>query len=574
MSAPPESLYYGARSVDGVGVMQVKCIETMEAFVALKDNWEAVFAADPHAQHFLSHGWLRRFLARKKRWFILALKEKDPGAPFVAFFPLRLQTRQDKDGLFFDEIVMAGNYAADYTGFLCLPEYERYAVAGFCKVLRQQVWKEIKLDYFNGPPERREAVIRALEGPRVMFRRRTPLNEQKIDATICPQIHLPESWDTYLERHMSSQTRQKLRRFLRKVEGGDEFRITHADAATIDRDLTILFDFWRTRWSPVKGVERTEELIRSTRQMLMDCFEEGDLDVPVLWHGERPLAALANIVDAGKKAIRFYITGRDETWTTPSPGLILHGYCIRRAIADGFRLYDFLRGNEPYKYMFGVEEHRISCVEFKTRDGKNLGGKLNPNSIDFVYRQALDFNRRGKRVDAERAFRQVVEAAPDHLGAEFGLANLQVLRGNLPEAEEAFRALLPRTPDPRPVLMRLADVCLARSAYPRAIEALRDVLRLEPYKGEALYKLGVASLVLGERDAARQAWSQLVEHGAPAGTRTDYVEKARRALNRLPVARRPNRGILVNPPPAPAAGIDVQAFLMMTRRKTGAAFLN
>src|SRR5690606_37894165 len=98
----------------------------------------------------------------------------------------------------------------------------------------------------------------------------------------------------------------------------------------------------------------------------------------------------------------------------------------------------------------------------------------------------------------------------------FGLANLQVLRGNLAEAEEAFRALLPRTPDPRPVLMRLADVCLARSAYPRAIEALRDVLRLEPYKGEALYKLGVASLVLGEREAARQAWSQLVEHSAPA----------------------------------------------------------
>lgn len=557
--------------------MQVQCIETMESFVALKDNWEAVFSADPHAQHFLSFRWLKRFMARKKRWFILALKEKDPGAPFVAFFPLRLQTKQDKEGLFYDEIVMAGNYAADYTGFLCLPDYERHAVLGFSKYLKQQVWKEIKFDYFDGPPERREALIRAMQGPKVMFRNKVPVNEQNIDNTICPRVRLPDSWDAYLEQHMSSQTRQKLRRFLRKVEGGDEFRITHPDAATIDRDLGILLDFWRIRWAPVKGAEKTEALIENTRQVLMDCFEEGDLDVPVLWHGDRPLAALANVIDARKKTILFYITGRDEAWTTPSPGLILHGYCIRRAIANGFRFYDFLRGNEPYKYMFGVEEHRIGCIEFKTRDGRNLGGKLNPNSIDFVYRRALDFNRRGKPAEAERAFQQVFEAAPDHLGAEFGLANLQFQRGNLAEAEAAFRTLLPRTPDPRPVLMRLADIHLARSAYPDAIDCLRDVLRREPRRGEALYKLGVASLAIGKRDAAKEAWTRLVEDGASAETRTDYVEKAKRALGRLPVAKRPNRSILLNTPPvSPAMGrgaVDVQPLPMLKRLKSGTASL-
>lgn len=557
--------------------MQVQCIETMESFVALKDDWEAVFAADPHAQHFLSFGWLRRFIARRKRWFILALKEKEPGAPFVAFFPLRLQTKQGNDGLFYDEIVMAGNYAADYTGFLCLPEYERYAVAGFSKYLKQQVWKEIKFDYFDGPPERREALTRAMHGPKVMFRNKVPVNEQNIDNTICPRVRLPDSWDAYLEQHMSSQTRQKLRRFLRKVEGGEEFRITHADATTIDRDLTVLFDFWRTRWAPIKGAEKTEALIENTRQMLMDCFEEGNLDVPVFWHGERPLAALANVIDKRKKTILFYITGRDEEWTTPSPGLILHGYCIRKAIADGFRLYDFLRGNEPYKYMFGVEEHRIGCIEFKTRDGKNLGGKLNPKSIDFVYRRALDFNRRGKRAEAELAFRQVFDAAPDHLGAEFGLANLQFQRGKLSEAEVAFRTLLPRASDPQPVLMRLADVYLARSAYPEAIDSLREVLRREPERSEALYKLGVASLAIGQRDAAAKAWSQVVEHGASDETKTDYVEKAERALGRLPVAKRPNRSIMLNKLPVASStdkgAIDTQPLPMLKRLKSGTASL-
>ncbi|MGO7778212.1 GNAT family N-acetyltransferase, partial [Rhizobium johnstonii] len=95
-------------------------------------------------------------------------------------------------------------------------------------------------------------------------------------------------------------------------------------------------------------------------------------------HGDQPLGALANIIYRQKKAILFYITGRDENWKTQSPGLILHGYCIRRAIEHGFKTYDLLRGNEPYKYMFGVEERRISCTLFRTSNGQNLHGVLNP----------------------------------------------------------------------------------------------------------------------------------------------------------------------------------------------------
>ncbi|MGO7208040.1 GNAT family N-acetyltransferase, partial [Rhizobium ruizarguesonis] len=198
------------------------------------------------------------------------------------------------------------------------------------------------------PAGRREKMIEALQGPEVMFRDSSPKNSENIDNTICPIVPLPASFDDYLEQRMSSQTRQKLRRFLRKVEGDDLYRITMATAETINRDMDILFNLWRTKWSTRKGAERTERLIITTREMLMDSFNSGNLDVPVLWYGDQPLGALANIVDRQKKAILFYITGRDENWKTPSPGLILHGYCIRRAIEDGFKSYDFLRGNEPY----------------------------------------------------------------------------------------------------------------------------------------------------------------------------------------------------------------------------------
>ncbi|TIX38767.1 MAG: GNAT family N-acetyltransferase, partial [Mesorhizobium sp.] len=65
-------------------------------------------------------------------------------------------------------------------------------------------------------------------------------------------------------------------------------------------------------------------------------------------------------------------------------GLVLHGYCIRRAIEQGFRSYDFLRGNEAYKYSYGVEETAIHCVLVKTRTGRNLGDRLDPRSVGSV----------------------------------------------------------------------------------------------------------------------------------------------------------------------------------------------
>jgi len=518
--------------------MLIEVIDTPEAFEAVRPQWEEVFEADPHAQHFLSWTWLNRYLGHRRRWFILALRE-NVDARYVAFFPLRLQTRRDKDGFFYDEIIMAGNYAADYTGFIADPAYEDRAVAGFAAYLKRQNWTEIKFDYFGGPPSRRIALIKALQGPEVMFRDSKRSNPNNIDNCVCPVIALPETWESYLEQHMSAQTRQKLRRFLRKVEGDPAYRIAFATPETIDRDLDILFDFWRIRWQPQKGAEMTERLVRASREMLMDCFADGNLDVPVLWYENRPLGALANIIDRQKKAILFYITGRDEEWKLPSPGLVLHGTCIRRAIDDGFRSYDFLRGNEPYKYMFGVEERPISCTLFRTRDGRNLGGVLNPRSIRHVYEMSIDDYHKGKKADAEIGFRQILQSAPAHRGAEFGLANLMFEKGDLAAAEASYRALAPRLADPAPVLVRLGDVLLATGRNGDAAETFRDICRKAPGHREARYKWGVALVAEKRFNDAAAVLEPLVALPSAEDSDRRYAEKARALLLRIAPALTP-----------------------------------
>ena len=518
--------------------MRIDIIDTDAGFEAIRQNWETVFMADPHSRHFLSWGWLRDYMPRRKRWFILALRERSEGSPYVAFFPLRIVTEADKKtGRFHDSIVMAGNAAADYTGFITLPEYENNAVAGFCSYIRQQNWTELKLDYLSGPPERRDAMIRALQGPLVMFRDNMPTNPYNINNCICPVVALPDTFDSYLDSHMSSQSRQKLRRFMRKVEGGDEYRITFATRETIKRDMGILFDFWRIRWAPHKGKERTELLIGATRQMLMDVYIRGDLEVPVLWFGDQPLGALANIIDRQKKSVLFYITGRDENWKTPSPGLVLHGHCIRRAIEQGFKTYDFLRGNEPYKYFFGPEEHKLSCTLFRTRSGDNLGGKLHPRSIRFVYEEGLKLYKTGKKAAANIAFSQVLAAAPDHLGAQFGLANLTFDRGEFREAEIAFLGLLGSGQDPVLLWMRIGEARLAQRQYHEASEAFRQVTNRAPFHREALYKCAVALIAAERTMEGAEILDRLQHYHSDDATHLEYAEKARAALARLELGK-------------------------------------
>ena len=87
-------------------------------------------------------------------------------------------------------------------------------------------------------------------------------------------------------------------------------------------------------------------------------------------------------MDRRKATFLFLMTGRDESFDGPPPGMILHAHSIRYAIAHGFREYDFSQGNEPYKYSFGVKERLSDASLSPQRTGSisaaSLTGELFP----------------------------------------------------------------------------------------------------------------------------------------------------------------------------------------------------
>lgn len=478
-------------------VVHIEVIETLPAFTKLEENWNAVYDADPDARVFLSWKWLMGWLSHLSGpWFVLAAKESEAAdAPYVAFFPLRLQTKV-VDGHIRNEVNMAGNFAADYTGIVCSPELEHRAVPALARYLKQMRWAAINLENLLMSENRLRLFLAHF--PKSGFQTRLLDRTGKVDKInncICPYVTLPADWDSYLAG-LSTNTRHNIRRVMRHAEGEGEFRITHATPETYERDLDGLLALWETKWKSRKG-DAIGGLVRSNKIMLSRSFQSGLLFIPTFWHGERMVGALATMIDPRKRAFMVYMTGRDETFEGPSPGIIMHAYSIRHAIASGFSEYDFMRGNETYKYPFGVTERHIKCMVLSTKNGLNLGGKIDRRTIPDVLERATELHQAGKLAEAERGYRQILEVESENADAIHRLGQLFAAKGEHRRAKSLFDMLTTIRPDNVKSWLCLAQSCEALGQYSEAVEAYCKVMKLNPAMPEVFKSLATMLIKLG-----------------------------------------------------------------------------
>ncbi|HET9904113.1 MAG TPA: GNAT family N-acetyltransferase [Xanthobacteraceae bacterium] len=486
--------------------MYLEVVDNLQRFTELRDDWESVYRADPDAHFFLSWTFMREWIGRLEGpWFILAAK-RAAEANCEAFFPLRVRTKERQNGEFFNEINMAGNYFADYTGFICRPESAEQAIAHFAAHVRQLHWANLRLENVRASRERLAVFLRHFPEKKFKVVELERINQpENINNCICPAVRLPSDWDTFLNGNLGSETRRTIKRFMKRVEESDEFRITHANAETIERDLKILLQLWAAQWGGRKG-ERLQTILSSNFKMLSRCFAVGSLFLPVMWKGDTPVGAQATFVDPVKRTLHAYMGARDESFGKPSPGIVLHAHSIRYAIENGFTTYDFLRGNESYKYSFGAEEHRIACIVVSTHDGANLGVRLDPRSVPEVLQRAVKRHESGKLAEAERAYRQVLDVEPKNAQALYCFAQLMATKGNHAAAKRLFKALLAIKPDSCKIWIRLAQSLEARRQFAEAAQAYREIIKRQPDYFPAHRGLGLMLLKLRRHAEAVHAF--------------------------------------------------------------------
>ncbi|MGI1662861.1 GNAT family N-acetyltransferase [Palleronia sp. KMU-117] len=532
--------------------MHVDLIEGRQAIAALREAWLAVYRADPEANYFLSFDWL--FGSPRgagQGSFVLAARSAKDDAGYDAFLPIRLNTERD-NGLFHNELNLCGNFTSDYTGFICRPEAEDEAIPAFAAMLGRLRWRRLRLLNFAASDRRTRLFLQRFSSEVVDLKHLSTRNPDGTENGVCPYATLSADWDDFLARKVSSNTRQKIRRFLRQVEGSDSFRFTHTTDETFERDLDILIRLWTERWAQNKG-QRLGAIQKSLRRMLAHAQETGTLFMPMLWHEDRPLCTLGILVDEEKKAYNFYIGARDEAFKGPPTGLVLHSYAIRHAISRGIGRYDFLRGNEPYKYTFCSDEGRIRSLLISTKSGGNLGGTLDRRCLHYVRRRAAEFHCGGDSAAAMSAYEQVLQADPSDMSARYMQGIVAARMGDTASSCRAFAACLERKPASLKTWVRLGRALVREyrtwnevsEAYAPLLRRVPDQRKLPSLVGRVLIRLGqvdfavsvlqAAARRLPDEAAVRSALAEATQVGShdlpPPTRRSTRAERQPQHLN-------------------------------------------
>lgn len=449
--------------------MRVETITTFDALQDLESHWRAVHASDPDAHFYLSWEFMSVWLPLiDDEWLVLLARATSMGPP-VAFFPLRMRTRLNRNGILYSDLAMAGNRFADYTGFISQPQHAELAVQAFAGAIKQRRWAIAHFEGLRLADERAAALRAAMAEPAAEILDMAAVDPgSDIDNSICPVLQLPGSFDGYLET-LGTSTRQKLRRLLRQLDRGTGLAVSLTTTETLARDLDILFELWRTRWTDVKK-ERTDTIIANMRSVLELSFAKGSVILPILWHGERAIAANALFVDRPRRAMYFLVGARRDGCAFQSPGQLLHAYAIRQAIEWGYTSYDFLRGNEPYKYAFGASNGHITNFAVRRPPASLPHGALDPLSFPAAMRRAARSLSEGDGEAAASLFKQILACDAGYRPALIGLARAFLAGGRPQQAERVARRLIAEWPQDHSGWIELGRA-LAMQRQPAAAEA-------------------------------------------------------------------------------------------------------
>ncbi len=173
----------------------------------------------------------------------------------------------------------------------------------------------------------------------------------------CPFLPLPSDWETLL-RGLGKKTRANVGyydRALSKVYAVEIGPVT--DEAELDGELTRLFDLharrWNQRWLP--GVFAGKRIQAFHRDAARRLLAKNWLRLFFLRLDGETQASLYCFAYGDR--VCYYQGGFEPTLARLSLGTVLTARAMQAAIAEKREVFDFLRGDEPYKEKWTSQSH-------------------------------------------------------------------------------------------------------------------------------------------------------------------------------------------------------------------------
>lgn len=330
-----------------------------QEFYNLKDEWNALLVQSGSNNVFLTWEWLYNWwqvYGKEKKLKIVVLRENDELKAIAPLFQnLFLSLKR---------LQFIGSYGvgSDYLDFILYPGREEELLPEIMAYLDSQR-KDWDILHITDISEHSKSIE--------VLKKQKAFHVIRRKHTTCPYLKLPSTWNE-LNRSFTQNMRYDLNRKQRKFEkenNGKFAAITEKKQLEEAWNNFILLNKKRMKEKDIMSPFCDKLFNEFHANVFPILFDRGMLRLYSL-ELEKPIGYIYIIKYVEKYF--FYQIGFDPDWNRLSPGMLLFRYSIERAISEGAKEFDFLQGEEEYKFRWTGEVRNNLQLFILAKSFKNV----------------------------------------------------------------------------------------------------------------------------------------------------------------------------------------------------------
>jgi CelD/BcsL family acetyltransferase involved in cellulose biosynthesis len=336
--------------------MHIATVNTLPELISLEKEWNDLLALSASHVPFLRHEYITAWWQglgggewSKGELYVVTARQEN--GELVGIAPLFLTDNREGE----PALMLLGSIEiSDYLDIIARPE----DIAAFMEALLayladEQLPGSHLLDWYN-----------LLESSPTLPTLRTAADklgwthsEQPLQH--CPYIALPGDWEKYI-CGIDKKQRHEIRRKMRRSE---EYYLPVRwyicqDGDTLDQDLDDFMQLMANDADKAKFL--TPAMREQMHAIVHAAFKAGWLQLAFIEVDGQKAAGYLNFDYLDH--IWVYNSGLDFHFGELSPGWVLLGYLLEWANENQRKYFDFMRGDEDYKYRFGAVDRQVMRV--------------------------------------------------------------------------------------------------------------------------------------------------------------------------------------------------------------------
>lgn len=353
-------------------MLKVSEVSQTKRFFELGADWNVLLEKSKDNNPFLSWEYLSTYWKHFGKGSNMRTLCIEDGCNIIGIAPLRLSHYGFMRPFGYDSIEPLAYTGADYTG-LILSQRETDCVQSLFKhLLAYDDWDFTQIYDLRGT-----SIIPGLLGK---ISETVPRFEL-IEGKSCPYITLPSSLDALMQK-LGRNFRYNLRRYMRKLQkdfGHIELK-RYDQFASVAEAMNIFFKLHQERWKAKgrPGALATQEVRDFFAEVAMLFANKGWLALYFLTANDEPIAVQYCFEYEHK--MYNWLPGFDPSYAKYRVGNLLTLDIIERSINRGLEEYDFMKGDEAYKFEWTNENRRNLGIRFVNRklasNIRNVGVKV------------------------------------------------------------------------------------------------------------------------------------------------------------------------------------------------------